>query len=42
LVKVKGYYHDLFKGKKLEIICTEVEKFLTKNKLFIKSEIKEL
>ena len=42
LVKVKGYYHDLFKGKKLEIICTEVEKFLIKNKLFIKSEIKEL
>lgn len=42
LIKVKGYYHDLFKGKKVNLLCEEIEKFLVAKKNGIKPEIIEL
>lgn len=42
LIKVKGYYHDLFKGKKVNLLCEEIEKFLVAKKIGIKPEIIEL
>lgn len=41
-IKVKGYYHDLFKGNKVETLCYEIEKFLTEWNFNIKEERKEL
>ena len=41
-IKVKGYYHDLFKGKKVELLCREVEKFLETWEVLIKKERKEI
>lgn len=39
LLIINDYYHDVFKGKKVEIICNEIENFLVKRNFKIK-EIK--
>ena len=41
-IRVDGYHHDLFKDKKVDLICHEVGRFLLKNELFIRKNIKEL
>ena len=41
-IRVNGYHHDLFKDKKVDLICKEVRKFLLKNELFIRKDTKEL
>lgn len=41
-IEVKGYYHDLFKGKKANILCKEIERFLTTWSFKIKEERKQL
>ena len=38
LVIVDGYYHDVFKGRKVESICKEIRKFLVVENFMIKSE----
>ena len=41
-VQVNDYYHDIFKGDKIDLINKEIKDFLKKPKIFIKSEIKEI
>ena len=41
-LQVNDYYHDIFKGKKIDLINKEIGDFLRKPKMFIKSEIKEI
>jgi hypothetical protein len=42
LIIIKDYYHDVFKGKKVELICAEIEKFLLKRNFRIKESQMEL
>lgn len=41
-ITVDEYYHDLFKGEKVDILCHEIESFLTKRKFMIKEERKKI
>ena len=41
-LQVNDYYHDIFKGEKIDLINKEIGDFLRKPKMFIKSEIKEI
>ena len=38
LIIIDGYYHDVFKGRKVERICKEIKKFLVMKNFMIKSE----
>ena len=42
IVLVNDYYHDIFKGRKNDIICCEIEKFLKEKNFMIKEEKIEL
>ncbi len=42
LLVVEDYYHDVFKGEKVELICKEIKCFLKKRKYRIKEEKKEI
>ena len=42
LLLINDYYHDVFKGEKVEDICFEIEKFLKANSFRIKDEKIEL
>ena len=42
LIIIDGYYHDVFKGDKVEIICKEIEKFLATRARKIKKSKLEL
>jgi esterase/lipase len=41
-LQVNDYYHDIFKGDKVDLINKEIGDFLKKPKMFIKNEIKEI
>lgn len=41
-LQVNDYYHDIFKGDKVDLINKEICSFLKKPKMFIKNEIKEI
>ena len=41
-LQVDDYYHDIFKGDKIDLINKEIGSFLKTPKLFIKDEIKEI
>lgn len=42
LLVINDYYHDVFKGNKVDKICCEIEKFLKKNRFRIKETKKEI
>lgn len=42
LIMIKDYYHDIFKGKKVYIICKEIESFLLEKHYSKKVKIKEI
>ena len=42
IIIINGYYHDVFKGRKVNNICKEIKKFLLKSKFRIKKKKIEL
>ncbi len=42
LIIVNDYYHDIFRGNKVEVICAEIERFLTTKEKKIRKEKLEL